>query len=157
MTTGGKQWKGTIEPKTPGWLVQDPTTRPIGDLIPTIGGSGAHPWRGFFLVLVPLVWCLVLSAAFLRGNGVTLRTQKVIHGGDNGHVGRPCEVSPAPPCPELFCELRGLCHHSYFGPRTCVRSEKTKVIEVAGSQSGFPKKSFSPLMSTGVQFLAQRC
>ena len=35
-----------IEPKTPGWLVQDPTTRPIGDLIPTIGGSGAHPWRG---------------------------------------------------------------------------------------------------------------
>ena len=32
-----------IEPKTPGWLVQDPATRPIGDLIPTIGGSGAHP------------------------------------------------------------------------------------------------------------------
>jgi len=32
-----------IEPKTPGWLVQDPTTRPIGDLITTIGGSGAHP------------------------------------------------------------------------------------------------------------------
>jgi hypothetical protein len=35
-----------IEPKTPGWLVQDPTTRPIGDLIPTIGGSqagAAHP------------------------------------------------------------------------------------------------------------------
>ena len=28
-----------IEPKTPGWLVQDPTTRPIGDLIPTIGGG----------------------------------------------------------------------------------------------------------------------
>jgi hypothetical protein len=34
----------------------------------------------------------------IRGNGVTLRTQKVIQGGDNGHVGRPCEVSPAPPC-----------------------------------------------------------
>jgi len=31
-----------IEPKTPGWLVQDPTTRPIGDLIPTIRGSGAQ-------------------------------------------------------------------------------------------------------------------
>jgi hypothetical protein len=30
-----------IEPKTPGWLVQDPTTRPIGDR-----GSGAHPGRG---------------------------------------------------------------------------------------------------------------
>ena len=25
---------------------------------------------------------------------------------------------------------------------------ETKVIEVAGSQSGFPKKPFSPLMST---------
>jgi hypothetical protein len=25
------------------------------------------------------------------------------------------------PCPELFCELRGLCRHSYFGPRTCGR------------------------------------
>jgi hypothetical protein len=33
---------------------------------------------------------LVLSAAFLRGNGVTRRTQKAIQGGDNGHVGRPC-------------------------------------------------------------------
>ena len=55
------------------------------------------------------------SVMFIRGNGVTLRTQKVIQGGDNGHVGRPCEVSPAPPCPELFCELRGLCRHSYFG------------------------------------------
>jgi hypothetical protein len=54
---------------------------------------------------------------------VSPRTQKVIQGGDNGHVGRPCEVSPAPPCPELFCELRGLCRHSNFGPRTCGRSE----------------------------------
>jgi hypothetical protein len=35
-----------IEPKTPGWLVQDPTTNPSGDLIPTIRGSGAHPGRG---------------------------------------------------------------------------------------------------------------
>jgi hypothetical protein len=35
------------ESKTPGWLVQDPTTRPIGDLIPTIRGSGAHPGRGW--------------------------------------------------------------------------------------------------------------
>ena len=29
----------------------------------------------------------MLSAAFLRCNSVTLRTQKVIQGGDNGHVG----------------------------------------------------------------------
>ncbi len=39
-----------IEPKTPGWLVQDPTTRPTGDLIPTIGGFGAHPGRGFLYI-----------------------------------------------------------------------------------------------------------
>ena len=90
----------------------------------------------------------MLSAAFLRGNSVTLRTQKVIQGGDNSHVGRPCEVSLAPPCPELFCELRGLCRHSYFGPRTCSRSERPMSSKWAGSQSGFPKKPFSPLMST---------
>ena len=51
LTQGAPVFPGSsrlgIEPKTPGWLVQDPTTRPIGDLIPTIGGSGAHPWRGF--------------------------------------------------------------------------------------------------------------
>ena len=46
--------------------------------------------------------CLVLSAAFLHGNGVIHRTQKVIQGDDNGHVGRPGEVSLAPPYPELF-------------------------------------------------------
>ena len=35
----------------------------------------------------------MFSAAIVRGNGVTRRTQKVIQGGDNGHVGRPCESS----------------------------------------------------------------
>jgi len=51
LTQGAPVFPGSsrlgIEPKTPEWLVQDPTTRPIGDLIPTIGGSGAHPWRGW--------------------------------------------------------------------------------------------------------------
>ena len=51
LTQGAPVFPGSsrlgIETKTPGWLVQDPTTRPIGDLIPTIGGSGAHPWRGW--------------------------------------------------------------------------------------------------------------
>ena len=51
LTQGAPVFPGSsrlgIEPKTPGWLVQDPTTRPIGDLIPTIGGSGANPWRGW--------------------------------------------------------------------------------------------------------------
>jgi len=48
---------------------------------------------------------LVLSAAFLRGNGVIHRTQKVIQGDDNGHVGRPCEV-PCAQKPFRFEPLR---------------------------------------------------
>ncbi len=55
LTQGAPVFPGSsrlgIEPKTPGWLVQDPTTWPIGDLIPTIRGSGAHPGRGFFFFL----------------------------------------------------------------------------------------------------------
>jgi hypothetical protein len=31
-----------IEPKTPGWLVQDPATSPSGDLIPTISRRGSR-------------------------------------------------------------------------------------------------------------------
>jgi hypothetical protein len=50
LTQGAPVFPGSsrlgIEPKTPGWLVQDPTTSPSGDLIPTIRGSGAHPGRG---------------------------------------------------------------------------------------------------------------
>ena len=47
LTQGAPVFPGSsrlgIEPKTPGCLVQDPTTRLTGDLIPTIGGSGDHP------------------------------------------------------------------------------------------------------------------
>jgi hypothetical protein len=39
----------------------------------------------------PVFACLL--AAFLRCNGVIHRTRKVIQVDDNGHVGRPCEVS----------------------------------------------------------------
>jgi len=55
------------------------------------------------------MFCILYSVICLRGNGVIHRTQKVIQGDDNGHVsiqysvGRPCEVSLAPPCPELVC------------------------------------------------------
>ena len=37
----------TVETLTEGWLVQDLTPNPSGDLISTIRGSGAHPGRGF--------------------------------------------------------------------------------------------------------------
>jgi len=39
-----------IEPKTPGWLAQDPNPSPSGDLIPTIRGSGAV----VFITAVPI-------------------------------------------------------------------------------------------------------
>jgi hypothetical protein len=43
LTQGAPVFPGSsrlgIEPKTPGWLVQDPTTSPSGDRIPTIRGS----------------------------------------------------------------------------------------------------------------------
>ena len=48
LTQGAPSRLG-IEPKTPGWLVQDPTTRPIGDLIPTIGGSLSRKHKKFTL------------------------------------------------------------------------------------------------------------
>ena len=64
-------------------------------------------------------WYLVVM---YRGNGGIRRGIYQLQGDDNGHVGRPREVSPARPCPELLCELRGLCRRSYFGPRTCGRS-----------------------------------
>ena len=48
-----------------------------------------------------------------RGNGGIRRGIYQLQGDDNGHVGRPREVSPARPCPELLCELRGLCRRSY--------------------------------------------
>ena len=48
LTQGAPVFPGSsrlgIEPKTPGWLVQDPTTRQIGDLIPTIFGLWTLEW-----------------------------------------------------------------------------------------------------------------
>ncbi len=88
-----------------------------------------------------LLWTL---EELFRGNCVICRTQRVIQGGDNGHVGRHCEVSPAPPCPELCCELRGLCRHSYFGPRTCGRSEKP-IHRSGGVSIRVSKETFLPL------------
>ena len=73
--------------------------------------------------------CLVLSAAFLRGNGVIHRTQKVIQVYDNGHVGRPCEVSLAPPYPEPFVSY-GASAVTRTSGRGHVAEAETNVIEV---------------------------
>ncbi len=60
---------------------------------------------------------------------------------DNGHVGRPCEVSLAPPYLELFASYGASAVTGTSG-RGHVAEAKTNVIEVSGP--------FSPLMSTFV-------
>ena len=82
--------------------------------------------------LVLGTWYLVVA---YRGNGGIHRGIYQLQGDDNGHVGRPREVSPARPCPELLCELRGLCRHSYFGPRD-VWQKRSRGIEPRGA--GYP-------------------
>ena len=53
--------------------------------------------------------CVLVLVLVLRNCAVTVSStgaKNQFQGDDNGHVGRPCKVSLAPPCPELFCELR---------------------------------------------------
>ena len=64
--------------------------------------GGSFPVRNSFasymrVEVLTISFSIQYSVMFIRGNGVTRRTQKVIQGDDNGHVGRPCEVSLAPP------------------------------------------------------------
>ena len=75
----------------------------------------------------------MLSAPFLRCNGVIHRTQKleVIQGDDNGHVGRPGEVSLTPPYPELFASY-GASAVTRTSGRGHVAEAKPNVIEVSG-------------------------
>jgi len=73
----------------------------------------------------------VISAAFLRGNCVIHRTQKVIQGDDNCHVGCPCEVSLAPPYPELFASY-GASAVTRTSGRGHVAEARNNVIEVNG-------------------------
>ena len=50
---------------------------------------------------------------------------------DNGHVGRPCEVSLAPPYPELFASY-GASAVTCTSGRGHVAEARTNVIEVSG-------------------------
>ena len=50
---------------------------------------------------------------------------------DNGHVGRPCEVSLTPPYPELFASYRASAVTRTSG-RGHVAEARTNVIEVSG-------------------------
>jgi hypothetical protein len=57
-------------------------------------------------MLMWLVTCDCNCAVTVSSTGA----KNLLQGEDNGHVGRPCEVSLAPP--ELFCELVGFRHES---------------------------------------------
>ena len=99
----------------------------------------------------------MLSAAFLRSNGVIHRTQKVIQVDDNGHVGRPCEVSLAPPYPELFASY-GASAVTRTSGRGHVAEAKTNVIEVSGFLIRVSKETLLTLnVHFCVQLPAQRC
>ena len=102
----------------------------------------------------------MLSAAFLRGNGVIHRTQKVIQGDDNGYVGCPCQVSPALLFPELFASY-GASAVTRTSGRGHVAEAKTNVIEVSGFSIRVSKETLLTLNCINVhfcvQFPAQRC
>jgi len=98
LTHGAPVFPGSsrlgIEPKTPGWLVQDPTARPPdrgsdptgnhrGIWSPPMAGPGRHVCTGPGMC----TWYLVVA---YRGNGVIHRGIYQLQGDDNGHVGRPC-------------------------------------------------------------------
>ena len=76
---------------------------------------------------------------------------------DNGHVGRPCEVSLAPLYPELFASY-GTSSVTRTSGRGHVAEAKTKVIEVSGFSIRVSKETLLTLnVHFCVQFLAQRC
>jgi hypothetical protein len=84
------------------------------------------------------------SVMVIRGNGVTLRTQKVIQGDDNGHVGRPCEVSLAPPYPELFASY-GASAVTRTSDRGHVAEARNQGHRSAGVSIRASKETFLPL------------
>ena len=128
-----------------------PSPRSLGEPRPnrlsSVPGSASGPKCFQVLGLSPTLslsvgtWYLVVV---YRGNGGIRRGIYQLQGDDNGHVGRPREVSPARPCPELLCELRGLCRRSYPGPRTCGRSEKP-ISWGGGVSIRVSKETFLPL------------
>ncbi len=61
--------------------------------------------------------------------------ENLFQGDDNGHVGRPCEVSLAPPYPELFASY-GASAVTRTSGRGHVAEAKTNVIEVSGYRDG---------------------
>jgi hypothetical protein len=103
---------------------------------------GTPPVLGHAQSLCPLVLFVTLCRG-MRGNGIIHRGQKPIQGDDNGHVGRPSEVSPAPPCPELFCKLRGPLPSLVLRTEDMWQKRETKVTKFRGLNPGF-QRNLSP-------------
>ena len=72
---------------------------------------------------------LVLVLVLHRGVVTVSSTgaKNLLQGDDNGHVGRPCEVSLAPPYPELFASY-GASAVTRTAGRGHVAEAKTNVI-----------------------------
>ena len=70
---------------------------------------------------------------------------------DNGHVGRPCEVSLTPPYPELFASY-GASAVTRTSGRGHVEEARTNVIEVSGLSIRVSKET---LLTLNVHFCVQ--
>ena len=78
---------------------------------------------------LPSVLVLVLHRGVVTVSSTGAENQFQVD--DNGHVGRPCEVSLAPPYPELFASYWASAVTRTSG-RGHVAEAKTNVIEVSG-------------------------
>jgi hypothetical protein len=96
--------------------------------------------------------CACACAAEGRGNVVIYRGIDQFQGDDNGHVGRPCEVSLAPPYPELFASY-GASAVTRTSGRGHVAEAKTNVIEASGFLIRVSKET---LLTLNVHFCVQR-
>ena len=80
-------------------------------------------------LLLTLVLVLVLHDCVITVSSTGAEDQ--FQADDNGHVGRPCEVSLAPPYQELFASY-GASTVTRTSGRGHVAEAKTNVIEVSG-------------------------
>ena len=88
-----------------------------------------------------------------RGGG----DENQFQGDDNGHVGRPCEVSLAPPYPELFASY-GASAVTRTSGRGHVAEAKINVIKVSWFSIRVSKETLLTLnVHFCVQLPAQRC
>ena len=105
--------------------------------------------------MLVLVLVLVLHRGAVTVSSTGAENQ--IQVDDNGHVGRPCEVSLAPPYPEPFASY-GTSAVTRTSGRGHVAEAKTNVIEVSGFLIRVSKETLLSLnVHFCVQLQAQRC